>query len=514
MNGWTVEETLSTDVLVAGGGFAGMHAAWAASRAGAATLLVSGGKIGGSGASAVSMSVHRFAPGHPKARREHFLHMTEAGWDLNDPRLVEELVARAEIIPDHLANFVSDLDIKTINLDGRDYPYFAASPRKRGAALGRPIRKHLEEMNGLTLLEGWSICHLEEENHGWQVWFMRDRALKPVRAKSLVLATGGYPGIFAHSSGTADLVGDGLALAMEAGLTVMDMEMVQFYPYRIRTPRVCDIFPDIFSQGAEFLNENGRRFMEDFPGKELENRDVLAREIYKQGGAILDLSRCDPDFLRTETPRLHKLKEDFPDVPLRVYPLTHFSMGGIRIDAHGRTGRPGILACGEIAAGVHGANRLAGHALSETLVFGLNAGKAAAEYALGVLEHQPGPDLKTPPAVLPELGEDDPGSEISAVKDLLWHQVGLIRTEDGLTGALARVEERIHRLPEIKPARPRTWLTLKSALTVAEVVINSAILRRESRGAHFRSDYPGEDSTQRGNYYYRDGQYLFANTAK
>ena len=513
MNGWIVEEPLTTEVLVVGGGFAGLHAAWASARAGAGTTIISGGKIGSSGASAISMSVHRFAPAHPKAKKEHLARVIESGQGINDPRLVEELVSRAEIIPDHLEQFVPDLDLKTINLDGRDYPYFAASPQKRGVTLSRPIRKSLEALDGLSLIEGWTICHLESEGPGWLAWFLRGRTLRPVRTKALVLATGGCLSLFAHHSGTSDLVGDGLALAIRAGLAVMDMEMVQFYPYRIHSPRLCDIFPDIFSHGAQFLNEDGQRFMENFPNRELENRDVLAREIYKQGGAILDLSQCDPDFLRTETPRLYKLQADFPEARPRVYPLAHFSMGGLRIDTQGRTDRPGLLACGEIAGGVHGANRLAGHALSETLVFGLNAGRAAAEYSMGLMGNGSAADLKKPPQVLPDLGSDDLSPEIASVRETMWRQVGLIRSEQGLTRALAKIEELTRRLPEFKPSIPRAWVTLKSALTVAEVVINSAMLRRESRGAHFRSDYPGEDAAQRGNYYCQDGEYLFATPA-
>ena len=514
MNGWTVEEMFDTEVLVVGGGLAGLHAAWASTRAGAETAIISGGKIGSSGASAISMSVHRFAPAHPKARREHLAHIIDAGRGLNDPRLVKELVNQAEIIPGHLAQFIPDLDIKTINLDGRDFPYFAASPQKRGVALSRPIRRHLEGKPGLTLIEGWTICHLEPDGPGWLTWFMRGRTLRPVRTKALVLATGGYLGLFAHNSGTGDLVGDGLALAIEAGLPVMDMEMVQFYPYRIRSPRMCDIFPDIFSHGARFLNEDGQRFMDGFPRKELENRDVLAREIYQQGGAVLDLSGCDLNFLRQETPRLHKLHEDFSGTKFRVYPLAHFTMGGLRIDAQGRTERPGLMACGEIAAGIHGANRLAGHALSETLIFGLQAGRSAAEHALGQTADAPATSLKNPPPVLPHLGEDDLNAEITAVKELMWRQVGLIRSEGGLSKALEKVEELLSNLKTFRPARPRAWVTLKSALTVAEVVINSAILRKESRGAHFRSDYPGEDDDQRGNYYYRNGAYIFAAPAE
>jgi aspartate oxidase len=283
------------------------------------------------------------------------------------------------------------------------------------------------------------------------------------------------------------------------------MEFVQFYPYRIYSPMTSDIFPDIFNHGAKFVNHLGQRFMEKYPKKELENRDVLAREIYAQKEVRLDLSLVDLDFLDKEAPSLARLYEKFSQEPFLVRPVTHFTMGGLCVDSFGQTCVPGLLAAGEVTGGLHGANRLAGHALSETVVFGRRCGLKAAQTALDVsFCHS---NMPLPP--LPESGRDELKDIISNLRALMWSKVGLIRDENGLNEALLSIDSLGRELAARKPAHLRAFKKVSRALAMARLIVKAALNRQESRGAHYRSDFPETREEFHGSFVFQRSNMTF-----
>ncbi|MCD8139959.1 MAG: FAD-binding protein, partial [Planctomycetaceae bacterium] len=465
------------------------------------------GGVGRSGASAVSMSVHRFATG-AEAPGEYERYMTESGAGVNLPRRVAALVAGMPSIPGAVRELFPEVVVRTTTKNGRTLPAFVSAPTKQGGAMVRAARSVLLARPEIAFLEGVTIAHLQPlSGGGLLAWFLQDGELVRVAAGAVVLATGGFPGLYLRQSATPELLGGGLGLALRLGLTLVDMEFFQFYPYRIFSPRICDIFPDIFAHGAKFLSVDGHRFMERFPRKELETRDVLAREIFRLGTVRLDLSEADCDFLARETPRLLRLWDAHPDEPLLVRPHAHYSMGGIAVRNDGGTRVDGVFAAGEVCGGVHGANRLAGHALAETAVCGRQAGAAAARYASDWRPPETYPD--DPPSWLPMPGNGDATPLLERLRETMWNDVGLVRTAEGLARAAASVEAVAADLGAMRPADPVLWLIARDGAAIARTVIEAAARRTESRGAHWRDDYPDTDPSLCGNIYHRDGNMWF-----
>lgn len=489
---------------------AGMHAAYAAASAGAKVLVASQGGVGRSGASSVSMSVHRFATGG-ELPGKYEQYMVDAGAGVNRRERVAELVRRSPEIPGFVGDFIAEPSVKTRDVGGRELPCFVSAPTKQGGMLTSAARQTLLAQERIAFAEGLTIAHLEPlAGGGWLAWFVRNGELHAATAGAVVLATGGFPALYLRHSATPELSGGGLALALRLGLTLVDMEFVQFYPYRIYAPRICDIFPDIFEHGARLLSLDGVRFMDAYAKKDLENRDVLAREIFKRGEVEVDLEQTDRDYLARETPRLLHLREMFPDRPLLVRAHAHFSMGGVCTGNDGSTGLDGVFAAGEICGGLHGANRLAGHALSETAVFGRNAGAAAAAFALGRAARPPAG--MTPPAWLPEPGNGETAPLMNTLRETLWEHVGVVRNASGLAVAAAAVARVAEEADGMRPADPAGWLAVKNGVAVAQATIAAATLRRESRGAHYRDDFPAADASLCGNYYHRGGEVWFEQT--
>lgn len=178
----------------------------------------------------------------------------------------------------------------------------------------------------------------------------------------MILCCGGAGNVYAATSNTRDVTGDGYAMAARCGLPLRGMEFVQFYPYRIYSPKRADIFPDLFDHGAVLRNEKGERFMDcaKYPMKELENRDVVARAEFAEKEVRLDLSGCDKAYLERECPNIARMARDNPDKPLLIRPVAHFFMGGVPLRTDCSTDVAGLYACGEVTGGLHGANRLAG----------------------------------------------------------------------------------------------------------------------------------------------------------
>jgi succinate dehydrogenase / fumarate reductase, flavoprotein subunit len=376
------------------------------------------------------------------------------------------------------------------------------------------------------------------------------------RAKAVVLATGGIGRTYKITSNSWEYTGDGHSLAYHAGATLMDMEFVQFHPTGMIWPpsvRGILVTEGVRGEGGVLRNRGGERFMfKDIPAlyvnqtasseeegwrytqgdknakrpPELLTRDHVARSIRREvregrgsphGGVFLDIAWIKekipdaPERIRKKLPSMyHQFKQladiDITQEPMEVGPTTHYVMGGIRVDADSQMSDvPGLFAAGECAAGLHGANRLGGNSLSDLLVFGKRAGEHAAQFAkrasLGSVDSKV---LETAErsALRPfeGNGSENPYTLQHTLQDVMQELVGIVRQEQEMLEALERIRELKAASDRVSVGGNReynagwhTSLDLRNLLTVAEMITRSALERKESRGAHFRDDFPAKN---------------------
>jgi len=361
------------------------------------------------------------------------------------------------------------------------------------------------------------------------------------KAKSIVLATGGIGKAWPITSNSWEYTGDGMALAYEAGAELMDMEFVQFHPTGMVWPPGVQgllVTEAVRGEGGILRNKNGERFMERYDPKrmELSTRDVVARAIYtgpkegrgtEHGGAFLDISQKPAEYVKRKLPSMYHQFLELADVditkgPMEVGPTCHYMMGGVRVEAETAASTlPGLFAAGEVAAGLHGANRLGGNSLSDLLVFGRRAGVAAAEHAKkqsGAAVDPAQIDAAQREALAPfeRSTNDNPYMVHADLQQTMQSLVGIFRTEADLQSALGKIAQLRERAQRLSITGTRMFnpgwhlcADLKSMLTVSEAVTRCALARKESRGAHSRLDYPKLDAVwgkQNNIISQRDGQ--------
>jgi succinate dehydrogenase / fumarate reductase, flavoprotein subunit len=345
-----------------------------------------------------------------------------------------------------------------------------------------------------------------------------------VRAEAVGLAGGGHAGAYSRSTSRAgENQGDAAALALAAGARLRDMELVQFHPtgHVAAHLRGLLVSEAARGEGGRLVNGQGERFMERYSPErlELDARDVVARAIDQElregrgterGGVWLDLSHLPPELVRRRLPKLCAQMQaaglDLTRDPVEIAPTAHYAMGGVRVELEtGATDVPGLFVVGEASSGLHGANRLGGNSLAETLVFGQLVGAhlageltAAVDAGLDARpsERQVEREVERLERLRASGGGEDPRQLLEEAGQLLWEHAGVIRTEAlcerGLA-ALERLRERAARLTvggALDGAPLADALALAHVLVVGEAILRSALARRESRGAHFRSDHP------------------------
>ncbi|WP_336357796.1 L-aspartate oxidase [Haloarcula sp. CGMCC 1.6347] len=352
----------------------------------------------------------------------------------------------------------------------------------------------------------------------------------------VVLAAGGSSALYnRHSSRDEENNGDGPALALDAGASLMDMEFVQFHPTGMVGDRYGEdwdgrlVTEAVRGEGGRLLNKDGERFMEEYsPDQmELDARDVVARAIAQElregrgtenGGVYLDISHRDDDYIKSRLPRMYErfmdLGVDITEKPMEIAPTAHYSMGGVDIDFEtGETGVGGLYAVGETVAGVHGANRLGGNSLAETVAIGAlvgdhvaaqvtddrDAALPAGQRAIAEREFRSLQELEATD------GDETPEELLADLGDLLWDHAGILRNGESLSDGLAALDVLRERTGNIGIDGDRTSLSFELAvdlffsLTVAEALLLSARKRDESRGAHYRTDAADVDPDWRRN---------------
>lgn len=350
--------------------------------------------------------------------------------------------------------------------------------------------------SGLQVLEHTFACDLllhEERVVGLRV-LADDGVLRDLRADAVVLASGGAGQMYKHTTNPEVATGDGSAMALRAGAQLADVEFYQFHPTALAVPGNFLISEAVRGEGAVLRDADGHRFMLNVdPAAELAPRDVVARGIARQmamqGGkpVLLDATALGEEFLRKRFPsidancRMMGLK--WWREPIPVTPAAHYWMGGVRTDVWGRTSVRGLYAVGEVACtGVHGANRLASNSLLESLVFAWRCALALrGEVACGAWPSWEGDDV---PAIDEEPRDTAQPVTREALQELMWNAAGIERTGEGLRAALAQLHAWRGGDATVEERETANLLEL------ARVLVSAALAREESRGAHFRADFP------------------------
>jgi succinate dehydrogenase / fumarate reductase flavoprotein subunit len=349
-------------------------------------------------------------------------------------------------------------------------------------------------------------------------------------ADAVVIAAGGHTSLYRRSSSRTDEnTGDAQALAFNAGVPLRDMEFVQFHPTGKVKPEAEAghlVTEAVRGEGGRLYNTEGERFMERYSPTqmELDARDVVARaneqEIREGRGTeddavLLDISHRDDDYIHDRLPRMvEEFAEhgiDITEEPMEVAPTAHYAMGGIEVDFEtAQTQVDGLYAVGECTAGVHGANRLGGNSLIETVVFGQVAGNHIAE----TLGSRTSPSLSdaavrdhvaTQDTLAAAEGGHTPAEIMDRLRDLMWQHAGILRDEDGLLNGLGKLQRLRADAEDLQVQADRTSFryeraqNLRFMFTTAETILRGALERKESRGAHARTDYEAKDPDLRKN---------------
>ena len=548
----TAARELQADVLVIGGGAAGLMAARAASAAGASVVLADKSIIGRGGATIMAQMTTAVALGaaEPDSPELHAADTLAGSRDLGDPALIDAICARG---PDVIRE-VETYGAKWARTEEGAYSQVFAPghSRKRcvyvdvlrtGDAVSQALRSTIRRDANVVRLANVMLTKLAKD--GERVTGALGFAIENVQpvaiaARTTIVATGGLTFLYARNSASANMTGDGFALAAEAGATLRDMEMVQFFPIAHLYPPLVQLDPIMwdpfrYKLGGRLLNGNGEEFLAesgDAVGAYTTPRDTATYAIFREveagrgsphGGAYLDFRMIPRAALEAGFgPVIEILARQGIDLTrdlVEVAPMAHFMLGGIVVDPRMRTGVDGLLACGEAIGGMHGANRLSGNAITEALVTGRIAGETAAN-ARGAVA----PGLAAALAAewdalrtlwYPRAVERDDAS-IDAYKARLqrtmWNGAGPLRTGPKLAAALAEITELRRESAALALAPQRAFglnlqerVELRIMLAVAEAIVLAASARRESRGAHVRLDFPEQDPQTVARFVRRDG---------
>ncbi len=522
-----------TDVLVIGSGAAGMYAAIEAAREGASVLLAERSLVGRGGATVMAQMTVAVALGAetPDHWSHHYKDTLAAGRGLcNEPL--------AQLLCEDGADCIRAMDdwgIGWARKDGHITQAMAPGhdrPRcvyvdflSTGPAVSKTLRTVLNKSTGIRKAGDLCIVELlltDGAITGAVALHLGSGAPVILSAKSTVLATGGLTRLYRRNSASANMGGDGYALALRAGASLVDMEFVQFFPIGHLAPRLIGMDPIMwdpfrYKLGGRLLNNRMEEFTQRYgvaeDGKYVITRDVGSYAILKEveagrgsphGGAYLSFQHCPAEALREAFgPVIDRLAAngiDLTKMPVEVAPIAHYHMGGITADPQMRTDLPGLFAAGEAVGGANGANRLSGNAITEALVFGRRAGRSAAGHAKR-MRVMPDRADNTDPALALTVASS--GSELNTAEMVqtlqatMQDHVGALRSEAGLTYALDTIAQLTRDIGESPPGdgkrfdmRRIDWFDLRNMLLVARVVTEAALARTETRGAHQREDYP------------------------
>ncbi|MFP3951035.1 MAG: FAD-binding protein [Candidatus Bathyarchaeia archaeon] len=502
-----------SDVLVLGTGGAGLRAAIEAHSKGVDVTVVSKAPAGMNNATVVAGGGFRAAV-KGLTPEEHMEDTVRVGKNLNNSKLVRIFAKEGGKRVAELSEFGVEMKLREGGAQVGEIPTLM------GLGLTRPLVEYLRD-KGVRMIENLIVTKIIKEGDavsGAVGYHLREEVPVIFNSKSVILATGGAGALYKRTDCPLVTTGDGYRLGYHAGATLRDMEFVQFFPLAVAEPGS----PPFLLGGS--ITEKGRiinNLGEDIPEKYnitdrplvLKSRDLLSRavmlEILEGGGvdgAILVDARevfkkMSEDEMASTGPISYlsdKLKA--AEKPIRAAPICHFCMGGLDITPSGDTGVDGLYACGEVVGGIHGANRHGGNALTSIIVFGSRAGASAAEYVKG-RDFQQVDSLATPEIdryneIISRRRGNSPHTIMSELRESMLINAGIIRDAVKLTEAFNKIQELRDRASRLSADAGRDMLfalQLPMALDASEMIIRSAMHRRESRGAHYRTDFLDQD---------------------
>lgn len=511
--------TVSCDVLIVGGGGASLRAAIEAKEMGADVVVVSKSKVGYGNNTIISAGIFA-ASGLGDPEDKYGVHLKDTvagGCFLNDQKLVAVAVREVQAQVDFLercgVQFVKkEGKLKLSYTPGHTFKRHVNVTKGGGKGLILPLRAYAEKA-GIRFFNQVFVTKLliNADTIQGATGITADGSFFVFKAKCLILATGGFGQVYKMTNNAAGITGDGHLLAFEAGVPFKDMEFVQFYPTNLgKNGKKIVLYEFIVGKlGGILRNVRGENILDKHGMNEPRamTRDKVARAIMHEitagldveGGVMLDLSSI---LSKSRLKALLPVSWTEDQQEIIVTPTTHFCMGGIVVNDKMETYIPGLFGAGEICAGVHGANRLGGNALAEVFALGSVAGRNAAVLAKEL--EQPEVSKKSwsiEQARLTLLAGKKGCSQKrvrEALKELMWYKAGIVRNQKNLMEALERIEElkeMSSRVPAQAPTQLMKYLELSNMLAISEIVCRAALLRTESRGAHYRIDYPKEDNS-------------------
>lgn len=494
------------DYIVIGSGIAGLFTALLASEYGRA-LIVTKGRIDDTNTRLAQGGIAA-AVGKDDSPEKHVQDTIVAGAGLCDPDMVAILAREG---PQRILDLIS-LGVPFDTLHGE-----LALAREGAHSINRILHAggdatgaHIEttlaqavRSSGIALREHNLVTHLLVKDgtaYGIEALPEGDSETVQYRAQFIVLCTGGAGQLFRHTTNPEVATGDGVALAFEAGAQVMDMEFYQFHPTAFAIPGAPTFLVSEAArgEGAILRDVTGRAFMKDYHEMaDLAPLDIVSRaivnEMQKAGSdhVLLDMTHLPEQRVKMRFPHISRFALehglDITSSPIPVAPAAHYMMGGVKVDAGSMTSIRNLYACGEVACtGVHGANRLASNSLLESVVFS----KRAVEHSRGRLPSTLLSQRREEVFPLPTPRSADGGDvhlSRRALQDLAWQQVGILRSGDGLRAAVRQLRAWAKSAP---PPHNRESHELQNLLTIARLMSEAALIREESRGAHYRTDFP------------------------
>ncbi|RKX79080.1 MAG: fumarate reductase/succinate dehydrogenase flavoprotein subunit [Spirochaetes bacterium] len=518
-----------TDILVIGTGSAGYCSAIEAARRGRSVLLADKGLAGKSGCTVTAEQIAAVIPGMIRgdSAEIHYRDTLEAGKGLSDPALVRIMTEEAHRCIEKLerlgALFTRNRDGKYAldPMNGHSYPRSLYYKDITGKMIIDTLKAEAERI-GVGVMEDVQIISLITGDNGVSgAVGLNFRYAQPVliRARAVVLASGGAGELFPLSTNPVQSTGDGLILALKAGAVVRDIEFYQFYPVCLVYPKTLSGFVLGISQFGRLYNSRGERFMEKHDPVRMESatRDILSQAIFREiregqvgphGGVYLDATGLNEEIYEEYSDAISITRKHGIDLKIdrvEVRPAGHYAIGGIKINEKTETGVPGLFSAGEVTGGIHGANRLGNNSMLDTVVFGMRAGRFAAEYAA-----ENGGEKADMEQAIGEIKRVKTLSERGVRKYAPWQikkrlqkimdeKVGIIKSKDQLVSAgreLKTLEDQLREETGVS-ARGfffnrslRDYLETANLLILARAIVLASLEREESRGAHFREDYP------------------------
>ncbi|HOE15947.1 MAG TPA: FAD-binding protein [Syntrophorhabdaceae bacterium] len=489
-------------VIIIGAGLAGMIAAHKAEREGVEAVLIDRGSIGLGTNSAMANGVIAGTTGSYSGK-EYVADSIDIGRGINRRRMVEIAAAGVEAA-------ISMLRSVGLNVVEGTNLYSVKSPDPEvipGVTIVKKLAEAVFSLNGFRAVTGFYVTDIvKAEGRACGVRGLNAAGQEvAIAADAVILAAGGAGAAYLKNDNQKTIMGQGYELAAKAGLPLWDMEFVQFYPLVFADPHLPSmlIFPP-YHEAIELTNSSGEDIamkygLDNINEAVTKKRDEFSALLFQElhsGPVWMDFRNIPPEMWKKHPlSLLAKMKHDFSKEPVAVSPAAHFFMGGVKIGEGCETDLPGLFACGEVAFGLHGANRRGGNALLECVVFGSIAGRNAALYALG----NDAPPMKEPASAARAMSDDrvDLCAIRREIREIAWNHAGVVRDEEGVRKGLEKIAGVQGRLGMVLPhttKEQRLKCDLQSAAFTVKAILTASLGRKESRGSLLRSDFPNEDN--------------------